>query len=410
MASFGQLLLLALVLALVQTAAALPWLWAVAWDSLNPRPGRPGWPARLGVWLLIVTAAGLVPLLILLMVQDSRSLQMWGRVYAWLLHGQLIADALVVCYVVSSLVWPKVTAVALAAFRESLRQPMFWLILGIFLTAICMTAVIPFFTFGSDRLMTRELNYEWIILATVLFAVLTAGTSVSEEIEGRTAVTLMSKPVSRRQFLLGKFAGILLAVVTLTGVYGWLLNWIDLFKRSLERLEAEPTPPELASLLRHWSPAGEAADFLRGVGLWFLENLDLWPGLVLGACQVMILLAVAVALATRLPLIINMIVCVGVYVLGHLAPVLVQSTQARLVREGEGPNPVLQTVHFISQTLQTILPGFELFSASPVLVNDSPPPLREYLLYVGGAALYAVMYTAVFLIVGLILFEDRDLA
>ena len=41
------------------------------------------------------------------------------------------------------------------------------------------------------------------MLASAAFGVLVAAVSISEEIEGRTAVTLMSKPVSRRQFLLG---------------------------------------------------------------------------------------------------------------------------------------------------------------------------------------------------------------
>ena len=53
---------------------------------------------------------------------------------------------------------------------------------------------------------------------------LAASMLISEEIEGRTAITLMSKPVSRRQFLLGKFVGLLLAALAMTGILSWFFD------------------------------------------------------------------------------------------------------------------------------------------------------------------------------------------
>ena len=72
--------------------------------------------------------------------------------------------------------------------------------------------------------MVKELGYDMTMLAAVLFGVLAASMSISEEIEGRTAITLMSKPVSRRQFLLGKFVGILLAALVMTVLLGLVLR------------------------------------------------------------------------------------------------------------------------------------------------------------------------------------------
>ena len=40
----------------------------------------------------------------------------------------------------------------------------------------------------------------------------------------------MSKPVSRRQFLLGKFAGITLSALFMTALMGWVLVWVFLYK------------------------------------------------------------------------------------------------------------------------------------------------------------------------------------
>ena len=48
-----------------------------------------------------------------------------------------------------------------------------------------------------------------IMVLAIMLALWTASVSIADEIEGRTALTLLSKPVGRRQFILGKFLGIL---------------------------------------------------------------------------------------------------------------------------------------------------------------------------------------------------------
>src|SRR6202022_2708149 len=59
-----------------------------------------------------------------------------------------------------------------------------------------------------------------IPFAALLLALLTASSSVAEEIEGKTAITLLSKPINRRQFIVGKFLGIEMAVLVLFLVLG----------------------------------------------------------------------------------------------------------------------------------------------------------------------------------------------
>src|SRR5437588_400055 len=121
-------------------------------------------------------------------------------------------------------------AQCLAALRESLRQPMFWLLFGIALFLMWLVPLMPYFTLGEDIKMVKELGYDVIMLFAVVFAVIAASASISEEIEGRTAVTLMSKPVSRRDFLLGKFLGFFLGALVMILLLGWFMVWMFLFK------------------------------------------------------------------------------------------------------------------------------------------------------------------------------------
>src|SRR5262245_66543626 len=102
---------------------------------------------------------------------------------------------------------------------------MFWLIVGLAALLILVSTVIPYFTLGDDYKLMKQVGFDAVMLFSGLFGLLTASTSVNEEIEGRTAITVISKPVSRRQFFIGKYLGILLACFTMTLLLGWVLTW-----------------------------------------------------------------------------------------------------------------------------------------------------------------------------------------
>src|SRR5579871_6746713 len=126
---------------------------------------------------------------------------------------------------------------------------------------------IPYFTFGEDYKMVKELCFAFTMLAPAAFAVVEASLSVSEEIEGRTAVTLMSKPISRRQFLLGKFGGILLAALVLYGILGTYFEGVMLFKHWWDKMDPRPEPVWVTASLRTLDLPDEPRDLLRGAGL-----------------------------------------------------------------------------------------------------------------------------------------------
>ena len=65
---------------------------------------------------------------------------------------------------------------------------------------------------------------------------------------------------------------------------------------------------------------------------------------------------------------------------------------------------------FMAQLFDTILPGLEFFRVGPALVTDVPLATPDFFGYVGLVSLYSLMYTTIVLLLGLILFEDRDLA
>lgn len=417
------LLLAGVVLATIQFVAALPWLAAIDPKGFKSAAKSPAALAY-AVGGLVLAGAGIAAFLSY--KGDAGNLTGLGRyLYGQVLHLQLVIAAFLLLPHVLVRLWPKGGAVAFAAFRESCRQPMFWLIVSGATALIWLSVAIPYFTFGDDYKMMKQIGVDVVMLSAVLFGVLAASTSISEEIEGRTAVTLMSKPVNRRQFLIGKFLGILMACVVMTMLLTWVLTPALRAMREFDPINntADPSDPygvpsdkvvdpmtfeaqrTVVPVFEKLVPAGLGRAITRGTGLWFSDVLAHTLGTVLGFGQVTILVAIASALATRLTFVVNVVVCLMVFFLGHLAPVIVQVTQ-----QAQGGGVGVGLVGFLGRLFDVLLPSLESFNMGRAIIRESPLALWEFAGYVFTVFGYSLIYTGIALFVGLLLFEDRDLA
>ena len=130
--------------------------------------------------------------------------------------------ALAACYWLVRLVMPKVAAIALTTGKEGVSQPLFFVTIFIGFCALLAFPLIPYNTFGEDVKVVKDSGLTLIMVLGVIVALWTASKSISEEIEGRTALTLLSKPVARWQFMVGKFLGVIGPVAILFIVLGAL--------------------------------------------------------------------------------------------------------------------------------------------------------------------------------------------
>jgi hypothetical protein len=424
-------ILVGVLLLLVQVLAALPWavvvflsrdeLLALRRRAANPAARRSLLRGLVQRGVIVLAACFVVPVLVQQFVQDQGSLEVLGRIYGAVLQLQLTIDLFILAFYVVLKFFPKAGAVALSSFRGGVREPMFWLLTLLACFFMLVSIILPYYTFGEDYHMVKQLGYDTIMLAAVLFGALAASQSISEEIEGRTAITVMSKPVSRRQFMMGKYAGLLLAALFMFGMLAVAFEGVLMVKHWWEKLEpltqklvkesqAEqarigvvPTPAWVITTLEAWNLPSQASDVLRGLGQWTAHSADTLPALALCFSQVMVLVALAVALATRLPMVVNLVTVLVVYIAAHMTPVLIARSESE-----EGWTRRL--LGFVAQVFNTILPDLRSFTMDPALLGDAPPPPAQFLQYVGSVTLYGVVYTAIVLLFGLILFEDKDLA
>ncbi len=270
---------------------------------------------------------------------------------------------------------PRVWALALSTAKNEMAQPLYLLLLGIGLFGVLLFGIYPFNTLGDDIRLLKDSGVTLIMVLGMLQAVWSAGTTVSDEIEGRTALTVLSKPVSRRSFVLGKYAGIMLAVFVLFVIIATVLLVVMSYKPIYDARETSKATPV-------WQVGHEEImTTIPVLGLYFMETMAIG--------------AIAVALATRLPLLANFITCFVVYVIGNLTSPLVAST--------EGNNAL---VGFVGKLIAVIVPNLNVFNVQSAVDAGNPIPL----IYLAGAFNYLVCFIVAVWMLAMLLFEDRDLA
>lgn len=115
-------------------------------------------------------------------------------------------------------------AVARLTRSEILREGMFYLTLCLAAGLILFSQFLPFFGDAESEIkLVMDMGFATMVLAGGILAVLYAGSGVAEDVEGKLAAMVLAKPVSRTQFVLGKYLGILQALAVLWGVLASVL-------------------------------------------------------------------------------------------------------------------------------------------------------------------------------------------
>ncbi|MFM7042520.1 MAG: hypothetical protein ACKO35_10090 [Planctomycetaceae bacterium] len=347
----------------VDLEAGVPWTWTKAEGRTNPFLGQQAQleatnagdePAGLTIrWRLApeYPEAGLLPWTFLTL--------------ATLLGG----------YTLFRLAAPRVAAVASATTKEAIGQPVFAVVIVLGIVLLLSFIVIPYNTFGEDVKMLKDSGLTLIKVLALLVVVWTASVAVADEIEGRTAMTVLSKPLERWQFIIGKFAGLVLVALLVFLILGGTLLATTSLKVVYDARESSKTDPL-------WAECAA-------------EAITVVPGLALSLLETILMAAVSLAVSTRLGMVPNLIVCFAVYTLGHLVPLIVQSSVGRFA-----------IVRFVGQLFATILPVLDHFTIEAAVVGGVAVPW----IYLAWAALYAGLYATIALLVALVLFQDRDLA
>ncbi|HEY2412031.1 MAG TPA: ABC transporter permease subunit [Pirellulaceae bacterium] len=288
-------------------------------------------------------------------------------------------------YLLQRAAFPKLAAVALSTAKSDIAQPLYAILMAGGIFGLIVFVFIPYNTFGDDIKQLKDSGLSLILVLCVLQSVWAASSSVADEVEGKTALTVLSKPVSRRDFILGKFFGIGWSTGLMAIIFGLLLLVTVAYKPIYDYREGGY---EINHQAMNNDPTWH--DCHR-------EMVQTVPGIVLAYLETLVIAALSVAISTRLPSIANFLISFAIYVLGHLTPLLVQS---QVVAQQLPP------VVFFGRLIATVLPVLDHFNIQASVAAGVPVPMQ----YLVWSLVYCGLYSAIAMLLALTLFEDRDLA
>src|SRR5688500_1392804 len=118
-------------------------------------------------------------------------------------------------FLLIALTWlttPAAGVIATTTFQEAIRRRWMTALLAF---ALVMLSLSTFFTWmqpGEEEKFLRDFGMGFIIIITLLMSIFLGVALVPPEIERRTILTILSKPVDRLEFLIGKFLGLALTL------------------------------------------------------------------------------------------------------------------------------------------------------------------------------------------------------
>ncbi len=319
-------------------------------------------------------------------------------------------------------------AIGRTTFLQTIRQPIYGVLIFVTYALLAMNLPLSGWTASSDSGRSDQKMMETIGLSTLmvtglLVAAFSAAAALGREIEDKTALTVVSKPVTRATFVIGKFIGVTGAVIlayylcslaflmtvrhrvmpTVRDPFDWPVIVLGLSALGLAILVAVA-----GNLIFNWtftSASIWAAAVLLSASMgviafvgkgWVVVSFgegisgQLLVAMALMLMAVVVFAAIAVAASTRLGQVMTLLVCFGVFFLGSM------------YRSLFGPDT--QDI-FIARMLGAVVPNLTAFYMLDAITLDTVIPATYFVTALG----YCVLYSAAVLALGIALFQTRPL-
>jgi len=313
-------------------------------------------------------------------------------------------------------------------FLQTIRQPVFLVMLMATVGLLVFTMPFSGYTMSinfqeTDWRLLQDLGLGTLRVSSLLIAAFSAAGVLRREIEEKTALIVITKPVTRAVFVIGKFLGVLVAAALAYYICSLVflmtvrhrvviarydsLDWV-VITIGLSGLALTILVTMLGNLWFGWpftSTAVWAGAVLMSVAMivigfvgkqWVLVPFGQGiPGQLLLELAVMFLasvvfVALAVAASTRLNQTMTLLVCLAVFLLGSAHP--------QIIGHWARQAPVVRVAGWV-------LPDFSQFYPQDDMTLEGRLPLG----LVARAGAYCLLYTCAMLALAVAIFQTREL-
>lgn len=251
----------------------------------------------------------------------------------------------------------RVATIALNTFRESLRDRILYNLLFFALLLMGFSVLLGDFTIAEQKKIVTDLGLAAINLVGVVIAIFVGIGLVSKEIERRTIYTIMARPISRAQFILGKYLGLALTLLVNVGI----MLVVFLATLLMDRVQIQ-------------------AGLFQAIQLIYVELL--------------LVTALALFFSTFSSTAVSAMMTLGLYVIGHLTSDL----------KGIASKSSSELVKAVMTGLYYICPNLEALNIKGLAAQGEAVTAS----YQVVASMYGMVYAAVLITAACMVFSRRD--
>jgi len=317
----------------------------------------------------------------------------------------------------------KLFSIAKNTFIETIRQPVYAVIVAAAVFLFFVSPSVTMYTMEDDNKFLRELGLSTLFIAGLFIATFSASAAITEEIETKTILTTLSKPIPRYIFILGKFIGVIAAVIlahyiftiamVMTIRHGVLSTAADTHDMTVI-ISAAITiclPLAITAFLNYsydWKFTSTAIVLISAfatmaiVFIFFIDrnwkfnlagnginSVDIY-GSILLLIALFILTAAALMFSARFNVLVTLSLCIGLFLLGLISDYV-------FGRFAE--------THLWAKIGKILVPSLQVFWISDAIYEQTN---RIAFSYITSCTIYGLAYTTAFILIAIALFERRQ--
>ena len=316
----------------------------------------------------------------------------------------------------------RIFTIASNTFTEVIRSPIYLIIFGCSLALILLSPYFTMFTLLENNQMVKDMGLSTILLTGLLLAAFSASSVIYQEVENKTLLTVISKPVSRSSFIIGKYLGLLLGLLVVEYLLTIVLVQVtrtDLTEAAYSKSDHPVWLGYIGALLFSMGMAAFANFFyekpftsaaihcaipsftLIFLALCLIDNtwklqpfakplhLQLFVASFLIFLATAVLCAIATAASTRLSPVPNLCLCGGVFLLGLFSDYLFGRNASHSL---------------IAKLCYKVVPNLQIYWVGDAISGrrDIPLPYLDYIL------VYTLLIVTALLCLAIALFQERE--
>jgi len=273
---------------------------------------------------------------------------------------------------------------------DALRKRVLLVFLLIAIVMMFLALFLAYFTQREQLVIFKSVGFVILLVFGGLISITTAIFLIPNEVEKRTIYSVLSKPVQRWEFFIGKFLGGALTVLITVCLMAIVLA-VVVFIMSAH----PPAGVEVQSAVTDQVQKLDVGDWLRRGSR---ELALVARGTSVIYFELVVLTAIATTLSLFLTPTVNFAVTALLFIVGSFQDVLVAWTR----------RPDIVVARWVATAFYYVTPHFQDFNIMGNIVHPEVALKSSPVLYAIQVSAYGIVYAMVLLLAGILVFDQKE--